>query len=319
MIKALKVLNQIEYQNSINSMEKVIEEVASGKLFTIDNFNLLDNNDKDIHWENEIKEIESEIINFEIEDQEVNVQFCDFARRLPCYAHTLQLVVNVILKSKSIRSIADKVRHLPAKINKSTPVIQKFKQQINCKPPSYCPTRWSSLYIMFNWFSKHQKTITSICESESWDHFSVTEWSNIEKIVTFLQLFATHTNLIQEENYVTVSNVLSSIIELTHHIINFMKFGAFPDNEILAQMKIQMENRFLKYQNPDSYCFDAIFVTATLLDPKFALVLNKNQVNSEINYLETFSNDNKTEVIPQDTQEVSLKTAFSNIQNLIIS
>ncbi len=62
MIKALKVLNQIEYQNSINSMEKVIEEVASGKLFTIDNFNLLDNNDKDIHWESEIKEIESEII-----------------------------------------------------------------------------------------------------------------------------------------------------------------------------------------------------------------------------------------------------------------
>ncbi len=76
----------------------------------------------------------------------------------------------------------------------------------------------------------------------------------------------------------------------------------------------------MKYQNPDSYCFDAIFVTATLLDPKFALVLNKNQVNSAINYLETFSNDNnETEVIPQDTQEVSLKTAFSNIQNLIIS
>jgi hypothetical protein len=27
MIKALKVLNQIEYQNSINSLEKVIDEV----------------------------------------------------------------------------------------------------------------------------------------------------------------------------------------------------------------------------------------------------------------------------------------------------
>jgi hypothetical protein len=109
MIKTLKVLNQIEYQNSINSMEKVIDEVASGKLFTIDNCKSLDNIDNDTHWENEIKEMEIEIINFEIEDQEINTEFSNFAKFLPCYAHTLQLDVNVILKSKSIRSIADKV------------------------------------------------------------------------------------------------------------------------------------------------------------------------------------------------------------------
>jgi hypothetical protein len=73
----------------------------------------------------------------------------------------------------------------------------------------------------------------------------------------------------------------------------------------------------LKYQNPDSYSFDAIFATATFLDPKFALDLNKNQIKPAINYLESFSNDNnETEIIPQ---EVTLKTAFSNIQNLIIS
>ncbi len=112
IIKALKVLNQIEYQNSINYMEKIIDEVASGKLFTIDNFNSLDNIDKDIHWKNKIKEMESGIINFEIEDQEINTEFSNFAKRVPCYAHTLQLIVNVILKSKSIRNIADKMRRL---------------------------------------------------------------------------------------------------------------------------------------------------------------------------------------------------------------
>jgi hypothetical protein len=93
-------------------MEKIIDEVASGKLFTIDNFNSLDNIDKDIHWENKIKEMEFEIINFEIEDQEINTEFSNFAKRVPCYAHTLHLIVNVILKSKSIRNIADKMRRL---------------------------------------------------------------------------------------------------------------------------------------------------------------------------------------------------------------
>jgi hypothetical protein len=105
-------------------MEKIIDEVASGKLFTIDNFNSLDNIDKDIHWENKIKEMEFEIINFEIEDQEINTEFSNFAKHFLYYAHNLQLVMNIILKSKSIRSIADKVRHLSAKINKSTPAIQ---------------------------------------------------------------------------------------------------------------------------------------------------------------------------------------------------
>jgi hypothetical protein len=140
MIKALKVLKQIEYQNAITSMEKVIDEVASGKLFAIKSINLSEN-DREISWEIELIDIENEIDEFEFKDREISIEFSNFAKRLPCYAHTLQLVVNVVLKSKSIRSIADKVRHLSAKINKSTPVIQKFKKQINCKPPSYCPTR----------------------------------------------------------------------------------------------------------------------------------------------------------------------------------
>jgi hypothetical protein len=45
---------------------------------------------------------------------------------------------------------------------------------------------------------------------------------------------------------VTISYVLPSIIEITHHIENFMEIGTFPDNEILAQMKNQMECRFFE-------------------------------------------------------------------------
>jgi hypothetical protein len=60
-----------------------------------------------------------------------------------------------------------------------------------------------------------------------------------------------------------------------------------------------MQNRFSKYKNLDN--FNAIFITATLLDLKFALILNKIQIDSAIVYLETFSNeDSDTECISQE-------------------
>jgi hypothetical protein len=128
MIKALKVLNQIEYQNAISSMEKVINEVESGKLFGIECNNSSKNNDRKISWENELIDIKNEINEYEIKNREISSEFSNFVKRLPCYTHTLQLVVNVILKSKSLRIIADKVRYLSAKIDKSMPVIQKANQ-----------------------------------------------------------------------------------------------------------------------------------------------------------------------------------------------
>jgi len=104
---------------------------------------------------------------------------------------------------------------------------------------------------------------------------------------------------------------------MTHHIENFIATKVFPDNRILQEMKNQMQNRFSEYKNLDN--FNAIFITATLLDLKFALILNKIQIDSAIVYLETFSNeDSDTECT---SQEISQNTAqsFTNIQNLIIS
>jgi hypothetical protein len=48
--------------------------------------------------------------------------------RLPCYAHTLQLVVNSIIKSVKVKVLITKIRKKSNKINKSPNTIQKFKE-----------------------------------------------------------------------------------------------------------------------------------------------------------------------------------------------
>lgn len=75
--------------------------------------------------------------------------------------------------------------------------------------------------------------------------------------------------------------------------------------------------------------FDPIFVTATLLDPKFALCLSENQIGKSIQFLdyllkrkqtENLDDDNNNEVIeiPNETEMQEENTFSNNILNEII-
>jgi hypothetical protein len=50
--------------------------------------------------------------------------------RLPCYAHTLQLVVNSIIKSTNVKVLITKIRKKSNKINKSPNTIQNLKKYV---------------------------------------------------------------------------------------------------------------------------------------------------------------------------------------------
>lgn len=102
--------------------------------------------------------------------------------RIPCYAHTLQLVVNQCMKSNQINIIATKLKQLSHKINKSTFLISSLKNVCDTKPPGYCPTRWSPLFLVLNWYFINENKIKEFCEQNSIDHLSVTQWSRVSQI-----------------------------------------------------------------------------------------------------------------------------------------
>ena len=113
--------------------------------------------------------------------------------RIPCYAHSLQIVVNQCMKSDEINIIASKLKSLTHKINKSTTLISYLKKLRGSKPPGYCPTRYLSLYLVLNWYFKNENYIKKFCEDNSLDHLSVTQWSRVNQIIKLLKPFAIYT------------------------------------------------------------------------------------------------------------------------------
>lgn len=53
-------------------------------------------------------------------------------------------------------------------------------------------------------------------------------------------------------------------------------------DELISQLNI----RFVYFKEPNSLLFDPIFVTATLLDPKFALCWSENKIGESIKFLD---------------------------------
>lgn len=173
---------------------------------------------------------------------------------------------------------------------------------------------------MLSYFDINLKQITDVCEELSWDHFSVTEKSSITKIVKLLKPFALHTKLIEGDSYATISSVLPSIIELQSHLKS-MSEENFPDNNILSTLQAQIERRFKYYYDVSMINFDPIFITATLFDPKFALILNSSQITASIRFIEQMKNRTAEEV-PKSKLNDNLSeksSTFLSVQNMILT
>jgi hypothetical protein len=67
--------------------------------------------------------------------------------------------------------------------------------------------------------------------------------------------------------------------------------------------------------------FDPIFITATLFDPKFALILNSSQTTASIKFIEQMKSRTAEEVPKSTINENILekKSTFLSVQNMILS
>ena len=309
--------------------KKVIEQSINDIIEHVISFSENDNEiDKEIEWDKENKEILIESEEFEIKEFEENESFQKEEKsfRIPCYAHTLQLVVNEVVKSKEINSIASKLKKLAHKINKSQPAMVYLQSLCDTKPPGFCPTRWSSLFNLINWFFNNEDSTKKLCENFSFDHLLVTEWSKVGKIIQLLKPFAQFTKLLEGNNINTLSIVIPSLILLESHL-NDLKNNFF-DKKVIDNLKNQLQQKFVHFKEPNSLLFDPIFVSATVLDPKFALCLSENQIKESIKFIEltikkipTELNQNEvTQEVEKDNQvENNDSNLFSPLNSIIIN
>jgi len=73
-------------------------------------------------------------------------------KHLPCFAHTINLLVQEILKMEILRPVLTKCKSIVAFIKRSSTTMAKFKVAQNCTDPltliQEVPTRWNSAYHM---------------------------------------------------------------------------------------------------------------------------------------------------------------------------
>ncbi|XP_061716872.1 E3 SUMO-protein ligase ZBED1-like [Cydia pomonella] len=189
---------------------------------------------------------------------------------IPCFAHTLNLVMQA-----SLDSITDTVTRVKAVVqyfNRSAPGARKLKELQetmgieSLKLKQDVATRWNSTYDMIHRMSRMREAITfalALMRPDlSLDH---TDWDVITKALPILHIFYEVTMEVCGENYVSASlyivynKLIQQKLEAYQNDAPFLS----PITNLLDKLRSQMRQRFMDVESNTLLC------EATILDPRF--------------------------------------------------
>lgn len=216
--------------------------------------------------------------DFDMREKEHDLTFQTFGKRLSCFAHTLQLVVNKFSEDRSFASVLKRVSTLVKKVNKSSKATEMLISECRRKLVSSCPTRWSSTYLMVQRLLEVKVPLSKVLESLEWDNLATSEWKTLESVLQLLKPFAQYTSLVGGEDYVTISSVIPIVMELNLHLDEMKKTPEMSSVSHLLQS--ELKRRFRIYTDPSDPDSEPLFLMSTMLDPRYKVLLNRNQSDS---------------------------------------
>src|SRR6218665_1083225 len=188
-------------------------------------------------------------------------------RRMPCLAHSLQLVIKDVYKSEEYSPVLGKARHLVKTIKHSSVAMEKTGMRSGKTIISDCATRWNSTYQMLKRLILLKKVVTEVMSELNQDTLMASEWLKIDTLVELLEPFAVQTDILQTDAS-SLSNVIPSLLDLQCHLSQFQK------SDVLTQMMLAKCNkRFETLLNPHCVDFNPIPSASCLLDPTVAVCL----------------------------------------------
>ena len=117
----------------------------------------------------------------------------DNYHRLPCLAHSLQLVIHCLNKIPTYNHIMTKARSIVRTVRISSVATQHLQQKEGRTVCADCPTRWNSSYLMLKRLLDIRPGLTEVFEIMGWDSLLASEWQKIDEVCTLLQPFYEHT------------------------------------------------------------------------------------------------------------------------------
>jgi hypothetical protein len=207
--------------------------------------------------------------------------------RLPCFIHTLQLVVKDGLKeTRCTRSAMAKVAEIAKLSHKSIPVAEKL-QEFKLTIPLAVITRWNSQFItvskvldvpnvLLNDILTEQKKTELI--------FTMKDLGILREFISVFTLFAEATTRTQAEQSVSISLVAPSILEIYYDLENELKLCKYTGSlcstlinslkerfgGLLINLEIPVDDQ-IKRRNTFELFSDDLFLISSFLDGQFRL------------------------------------------------
>uniref|UniRef100_A0A914WLD1 BED-type domain-containing protein n=1 Tax=Plectus sambesii TaxID=2011161 RepID=A0A914WLD1_9BILA len=207
-------------------------------------------------------EVESDDVEEEIDRDILEYKSCKedynsvFSKRLPCIAHTIQLVLH---------STVDRDITFNRPIQHMLEILQKFKKSVlateswlnKCGKTVLLParTRWNSLCIVLERVFDIQEAISQVCFEMKWSSLNE-HLPALEALYGMLKLFYSITNFIQADKYETLST----------------DEGA----QLARNLAAEINRRFDRILNAAAPNFDPTYLISTLLDPNVAWMVEND-------------------------------------------
>ena len=196
-------------------------------------------------------------------------------RHVPCFAHTLNLIVQDSIKaSDELSAIQHKCKEIVSHFHRSVKSSDKLRevQQQQSLPEvkliQEVPTRWNSTYLMLDRFHQQFEAITTALCLLGQNHLCLPadKKEEIQNALTCLRPFLEATEEISGEKYVSVS----LIVPLTK-ILQQQYRSTHLTHALAGILSTELRHRFLS--------IETAYVTAvsTLLDPRFKKIPFANQ------------------------------------------
>ena len=265
----------------------------------------------------EVSAIMKEVKDFEDQELEYDVAFCG-QKRIGCFAHSLQLVVR---RFDTIQSSKRALNSAHRKFCKSVKANERLIKRCGLKLIGDCPTRWNSTYLMISRLLDLRTHVEEVLHELEWDSLPNSEWKIVENYRDLLEPFFKYTGLTGAEENTTLAMVVPVVMELTYHLNECKEKAGI--RQIANVLHQELVMRFEKVLQPGSPSFCPIYVEATLLDPRYRIILSEEQVQvAKVQILKDC--DHGTEVAPPsylqtptEDDEPSLKR-FKHLSNIVL-
>ena len=185
---------------------------------------------------------------------------------IPCFAHTLNLVVSDAIKADaSIHGLKKKCKQIVTFFHHSVKSTEKLKEiQGQLGIPEHkliqeVETRWNSTYYMFQRITEqHQAVTTALCLANRSDLcLTSTDVELLKAAVAVLKPFEATTREVSADKYVSISKIIPLARSLQH-----LTSGTDKDITLVTELTAQLRRRFTNIESAH------LLAISTLLDPR---------------------------------------------------